>query len=421
MRTALALLLAAPAALTAPPGSPAGAPHDWPEYRGPRADGHAPGALPLTWSESEGVAWKTAIHGRGWSSPVVHDGRVWLTTADPEGHEQSVLCVDLASGKVLLDRVLFRNEEPAKRNKLNSYASPSPVVEPGRVYLHFGSYGTVCLDARSFEEQWRRSDLNCDHMEGPGSSPILFADLFIVHVDGGDVQYITALDKQTGADRWRTERSVDYTDVALDMRKSYSTPLVVEVGGQPQLVSSFSGGTCGYEPRTGIELWRVRHKGFSMSSRPLLGDGCVYVSTGFMRPELWQLRLGGEGDVTDTHVGWRVVRGIPTMPSPVLADGLIYTVSDGGVASCLDAASGEERWRKRVGGDYSASVLYAEGRVYFFDRVGRTTVVKAGDEFEELTVNQLDAGFMASAAVAEGALLLRTETHLYRVDAARER
>lgn len=424
--SALLLPVAASASLavvaTIAPAPPATS--DWPEYRGPRCDGSALGAdVPLEWSEERNVRWKAAVHGRGWSSPVVIGGRIWLTTATPEGRKLSVLALDLDTGKVLVDRVVFEVAAPEERNSLNSYASPSPVVGDGVVFVHFGTYGTACLDAESAETIWERRDLRCDHMEGPGSSPFLRDGRLFVHVDGGDVQYLTALDVLSGETLWRTERSFDLSGLAPDLRKAYSTPILAEVrtdeGVVQELISSAARATYGYDPATGAELWRVRHPGFSMSSRPILVGDIVILSTGFMRAELWAIRVGGRGDVTDSHVVWRNTRGAPTMPSPVVVDGLFFQSSDRGMASCIDIASGETLWQERLGADVCASLLHTEGRVYYFDRDGKTTVIAPGREFKKLAESRLDKGFMASPAVVGDALLLRTETHLYRIEATK--
>lgn len=412
MSTLLASLLALVPAATDADDLP------WPEYRGPGRDGHAaPGArLPLFWSELDNVTWKVPVHGRGWSSPVVADGRIWLTTADPEGTELSVLAFDLETGETLLDRVLFEVAEPQERHDLNSYASPSPVLAPGRVVVSFGTYGIAALDTETFEVKWTRDDLRCDHIVGPGSSPVYLDGRVIQHMDGGDVQYVVALDVETGETLWRTARSVDFGDLEPDVRKAYATPLPVTDGDRTVLVSTGAEASYGYDAATGEELWRVRHSGFSMSSRAVHAGDLVLVNTGFMRPELWAIRLGGEGDVTDTHVAWKAVRGLPTMSSPMLVEDRLYFVSDNGILSCLDAPSGEEVWRERLEGAFSASPIHAGGQVYFFDRDGVTIVLADGDEFEQVGENLLDDGCMASPAIVGDALVLRTRTHLYRIE-----
>ncbi|MEQ8764445.1 MAG: PQQ-binding-like beta-propeller repeat protein [Planctomycetota bacterium] len=391
----------------------------WPDFRGPAGDGHAPEACepPLRWSEDENVRWKTAIHGRGWSSPIVTRGRVWQTTADQEGHRRHVVAVDLKTGDIVFDRLLFEVEEPQFRNELNSYASPSPVANAEHVFVHFGAAGTACLDAKSGDVVWQRRDLPCEHLMGAGSSPVLFEDLLILTFDGADQQYLVALDSKTGETRWRSDRSTSFEKVIPDQRKAYGTPLLLEVGAGPQLVSVGAQAAMGYAPKTGEEIWRVRFNGYSMSSRPIAGDGLVFLNTGFDRPRLMAVRLGGQGDVTETHVKWVEDKGLPAITSKVLVDGRLYFMSDAGVLTCLDAATGERVFRERIGGKICASPLAASGRVYFFDPQGVTTVIAAGEKFELLAKNELEDGCMASPAVVGDAMLLRTKTHLYRLEA----
>ncbi|MDP6423507.1 MAG: PQQ-binding-like beta-propeller repeat protein, partial [Planctomycetota bacterium] len=281
----------------------------------------------------------------------------------------------------------------------------------------FGTYGTACLDTNNGETIWERRDIHCDHMEGPGSSPVLWRDLLIVHMDGGDVQYVIALDKKTGKTRWKRPRSTRFRENHIaDQRKAYSTPIVIDVAGNPTLISSGAVETAAYDPATGKEVWKVRTGGFSMSSRPVAGNGLVFLNSGFMRPQLFAVRPGGSGDVTDDAIVWSYKRNVPTMPSPLFVDGHVYMVNDSGIASCLDAKTGERVWHKRIDGRHCASPIYAAGRLYFFDRDGGTTVLAAGKEPKELAVNRLDDGFMASAAVVGDAFILRTRTHLYRVE-----
>jgi outer membrane protein assembly factor BamB len=390
---------------------------DWPEYRGPTCDGQAPdAAVPLKWSEKSNVRWKTAIAGTGWSSPIVHDGRIWLTTATEDGKRRWAIAVDAASGKILHERVVFEVAEPQHKNALNSFASPSPVADAGRVWVHFGSDGTACLDAQSGATIWERRDLNCDHMEGAGSSPFLFDDLLVCNVDGGDVQYVVALDRETGETRWRTDRDPKLAELAPDLRKAYSTPIAIEVDGAPRLISSGARATVAYDPTNGKELWKVRHIGFSMSPRPLFHAGLVILSTGFMSAQLMGVRAAGEGDVTDTHVAWTWRRNVPKMPSPVLVDGRLYMVSDNGIVTCLEARTGQSLWHERIGGEHCASPLAAAGRIYFFDREGRTLVIAPGEKCRELAENRLADGFMASPAVTGDALILRTTKALYRIE-----
>lgn len=395
----------------------------WPEFRGPTGQGHSDARrVPLEWSETKNVVWKTPIPGTGWSSPVVWGRQVWMTTALGEGRSLRAVGVDLDSGRVVHDVEVFTPREPAPINPKNSHASPTPAIESGRVYVHFGTMGTACLETESGRILWKNNELILDHKEGPGSSPILFEDLLIVNCDGMDVQYVVALKKDTGAVAWKTNRSAPLRDNP-DFRKAYSTPLVIQVGGRPQLVSVGADQVNAYDPRTGEELWQVRVRGFSTVARPLFADGVIYVCSDYARPELWAIRADGRGNVTDTHVLWRFARQVPASPSPILVGGRIYMASNGGVATCLEARSGEQLWQERLGGNFSASPIHAGGYLYFANEEGLVTVVKPGDEFQVAASNQLDGRFLASPAVAGAALLLRTDTHLYRVEqrAAAER
>ena len=392
---------------------------NWPEFRGPTGDGHAQASgLALKWSETENVKWKTAIHGRGWSSPVIWGRQIWLTTATEDGKELFAVCVDRDTGEVTRDVKVFDVAKPRQIAKVNSYASPTSAIEAGRVYVHFGTYGTACLDTRTGKTLWARRDLNCDHHMGPGASPILFDDLLIFHVDGCDVQYVVALDKATGKTVWRTDRSVDYKPVNRYHRKGFCTPKVVEWGGRLQLISPGSKAVMAYDVRTGRELWKVRYGGWSMTPRPLFGHGLVFIIMDYDFPELWAIRPDGTGDVTDTHVAWKIPRGkqMPATPSQLLIGDLLFMVSDKGTASCVEAKTGEVVWRQRLGGQYWASPIYADGRMYFFSHDCVSTVIEPGREYRQLAVNRLDGRMMASPAVSGKALFLRTEEHLYRIE-----
>ncbi len=421
------VLLTILAAQAAPPGDPlpaeqaaSPAASNWPEFRGPWGSGHAAGTgLPLTWSETANIAWKTAIHDRGWSSPVIWDQQVWVTTATEDGTRLFAISLDRDTGDVLHDVQVFAVAEPEHIATVNSYASPTSAVEPGRVYVHYGTYGTACLDTATGQILWTRRDLNCDHHEGPGSSPILFEDLLIVHVDGRDVQYVIALDKATGQTRWKTNRSVDYSQYSDNTRKAFCTPTVIDTGTRLELISPGAKAMMGYDPRTGEEFWKIGYGGWSLVPRPLYGHGLVYFVNDYERPELWAIRPGGKGDVTQSHVVWSVRQGAPAQPSPLLIGDHLYTITDLGVVSCLDAHTGAVVWRNRLGGNYAASPLYADGRIYCFSEEGTTTVLAPGPKYKVLAVNELEGQVKASPAVADNALFLRTRTHLYRIDARR--
>lgn len=406
---------------------------DWPEFRGPRGDGHVsapedkkPLGLPLNWSETENIKWKTAIPERGWSTPVVLEGRIWMTAATPDGHDFFALCVDAETGRILVHQKLFHCDTPEPLgNSQNCYAAPSSAIEPGRVYVHFGSYGTACLDSASGKVLWQRQDLPCRHYRGPASSVILFENLLILTMDGADVQYLVALDKQTGQTVWKTNRSVKFNDAEGfqgfakdgDLRKAHSTPLIVNVNGQPQMFSPGAKAAYAYDPRTGRELWQVRFIAWSAAPRPLYSQGLALMITGLGATELWAIRPGGKGDVTDTQVAWKFNKNVAKTASPLIVDDLLYMVSDNGMVTCLEIATGKAVWTGRINGNYSASPIYADGRLYFANERGRTTVLKPGRSFEVLATNTLESGCMASPAVTGKALIWRTKTHLYRIEA----
>lgn len=395
----------------------ASAGENWPNFHGPTNDNHSNATdLPLTWSETENVVWKTPIHDSGWSSPVIWGNQIWLTMATDDGKQSYALCLDRQTGRIVHDLKLFDNAEPEDTRKYNSFASCTPVIEAGRVYVHFGSYGTACLDTNTAQVLWTRRDLPCRHFRGPGSSPILFENLLIVHFDGYDRQYVVALDKQTGKTVWNKNREVDYGTDNGDVFKAFSTPLVIDVAGRLQLISPTSKAVLSYDPRTGEELWRVRFSNFSAAARPILGDGVIYVNTGFPKGELMAIRPDGHGDVTDTHILWHSKKSLPSMPSSLLIGDSLFSVDDAGVATCLDAKTGATVWAQRIGGEYSASPLYAAGRIYCFSYDGKTTVFAPERKFNQLAENRLAAGFRASPAVAGRALFLRTTSALYRIE-----
>jgi outer membrane protein assembly factor BamB len=390
---------------------------NWPQFRGPTGDGHSDATgLPLRWSETENVKWKTAIHGRGWSSPVIWDDQIWMTTATQDGHEQYVVCVDRNSGKIVHDVHLFHNDTLQITNPLNSFASPTPVIEAGRVYVHFGVYGTACLDTQSGRVLWQRRDIYCDHFRGPGSSPILVDDLLIFHMDGIDVQFVIALDRKTGKTVWRTNRSTDFGTRDGDFRKAYTTPIVIDFGGRRQMISVGAVEAMSYDPATGKELWKVRYNGYSEAARPLFGFGLVFMNTGSGSEQVWAVRPDGVGDVTATHVAWKFHKNVSRRSSPILVDDLIYMVSDDGIATCVEAKTGKLVWQQRMGGQFSASPLAADGRIYLFSHEGPATVIAPGRKYQRLAVNRLDEGFMASPAVSGQAIFLRNKTDLYRIE-----
>ncbi len=401
-------------------------PAAWPEFRGPAGDGHAPAAkgLPTTWSETENIAWKTEIPHLGWSTPVSMNGSIWLTTATPEGNDFFALHVDERTGKVLFNQKIFHCDKPEPLgNNMNCYATPSVALEKDRVYVHFGSYGTACLDSHTGKVIWQRDDMPCRHYRGPSSSPVLFGDTVILTFDGADHQYLIALDKATGKTRWKTNRTVPWNDENVpgqmardgDLRKAHSTPLIVKTGDSFLMLSSGAKASYAYDPKDGRELWQVRYSGWSGAPVPVFRDGLAYVITGFGKTELWAVRINGNGNVTDSHVAWKYENQVAKTASPILVNDLLYMISDEGIVTCVAADSGKQVWRQRIGGKYAASPVFADGHLFFCSQEGKTTVLKPGSTFQPVSTNSLSAGFMASPAVLDDALLLRTKTHLYRV------
>ena len=398
---AIALLIA---------GGEAAAAQDWPEFRGPGAQGHSvERGLPIEWSETKNVVWKTPVAGLGWSTPVIANGRIWLTTAiEQRGISLRAIAFDAATGTEIVNVEVFKI--PGDRrdiNPKNSWASPTPVIDGDRIYVHFGADGTAALSPAG-EIIWKnRFDYQSQH--GAGGSPIVYGDLLIFSCDGSDVAFVIALDKHTGKTKWKSNRG-------FPADQAYTTPLVIRVGEQDQLISVGAFRVRAYDPLTGKEIWRVRYdEGFSNVPRPVFGHGLVFITTGFQQPELLAIRPDGKGDVTKTHVAWSLKRGAPLTPSPIIVGDELYIVNDGGVASCIDARSGNVIWQSRLGGTYSASPVFADGRLYFPAEQGVTTVIAPGKEARRLAANRLDGGLLASMAVAGGSIYLRTDSSLYRI------
>ena len=364
--------------------------------------------MPLEWSETQNVAWKVTVPGAGWSSPIVANGRVWLTTA-VDGRETSlrVVALNVGSGRELVNTEVFRVPRGGALNPKNNRASPSAVVEDDRVYVHFGAEGTAALDTSGAIVWKTRFAYESQH--GAGGSPILHGDLLIVNCDGGDDAFVVGLDKRTGKVRWKTMRRSPYA-------QAYTTPLAIQVAGRDQIVSVGAFRTAAYDPGTGREIWRVSYRdGFSNVPRPVFGRGLVYIATGFQQPTLLAVRPDGTGDITKTHVAWTLTRGAPHTPSPLLVGDELYVVSDAGIATCVDVATGSIRWQQRLNGTFSASPVFAAGRIYFLSEEGVTTVVAPGVEFRKLATNTLDGATLASMAVSGQAFLIRSSTHLYRI------
>ncbi len=386
---------------------------NWPEFRGPTADGHAEQSeLPTQIGEKDNVAWKTPIHGKGWSSPVIWENQVWLTTATADGKKMSVVCADLQSGALVHDFTLYENGEPDFCHPTNSYASPTPAIEAGRVYVHFGKYGTCCIDTATGKPIWNRTNLECDHFRGAGSSPILFNDLLIVAFDGADQQYVIALSKLTGETVWKTDRKIDYGTDNGDFKKAYGTGAIFEVEGNPLLIYPSAIATVAYDPENGKQKWIAYHGGMNVSARPLMTEsGLVLITNGMGL--MVAVEPLGTGDITNSNVKWKLSKTVAKKPSPILANGKLYMTDDKGVLSCVNPNSGEPSWQERLGGKYSASPVLANGMLYFFAENGNIHVVRPGDKFDLVANSSLGDGFMASPAVSGNRLVLRSKSDLY--------
>jgi outer membrane protein assembly factor BamB len=409
---------------------------NWPEFRGPQGNGIPTSTnLPLAWGEGKNVKWSTPIHGKGWSSPVIWGQQVWLSTATIDGHELFAVCMDRDTGKVIHDLKLFDVAKPQYCHPFNSYASPTPAIEAGRIYVTFGAPGTACVDTQTGKVLWTRRDLECNHFRAAGSSPILYRNLLLLNFDGSDYQFVIALDKQTGHTVWQTKRSIDFQDLGPDgkpeqggdCRKAFATCQIAAFGEQPILLSQGSRALYAYDPASGGELWRVEERSaYSGATRPVTGHGLVFFPSGFASGQVLAVEPGKQGEVLDAkaskpagmqlQVAWKTNRNAPKKPSLLLLGDLLYAIEDNGVATCWEAMTGTVVWSERLGGHYSASPLAADGRVYLFSEEGKTTVLATGREFRKLAENQMGDGFMASPAVSGEALFLRDRTQLYRIE-----
>jgi outer membrane protein assembly factor BamB len=369
------------------------------------------------------VIWNAEIQGKGWSSPVVFGKQIWVTVASESGNEMSGICLDFDSGKLIYDIHLFHPDSIYSKHSINTYATPTPCIEAGFVYLHFGTYGTACVNTSNGNVVWKRTDLNCDHVQGPGSSPILYKDLVILHIEGIDVQYLIALNKNTGETVWKTDRPAVLNEPLLPIgRKAYITPIVMKVKGKDLLISNGSAVCVAYDPQTGKEVWRIVQGEDSTIAMPLTENGIVYFNTSFVTPadgdkyaELLAVNPDGEGDVGNTNVLWRFKFPILQLLSPVVKDGLIYTVDTRNVLYCLDAKTGLEVYSKKLKQKYNSSPIYAGENIYFTSVKGETMVIKAGNQFQIVAENKLPGEVYATPAILRNSILMRTDNQLYRI------
>lgn len=414
---------------------------DWPQFRGPDGNNHASlSKLPDRWNLPTDLAWKTPLPGKGWSSPVTSQGKVWVTTAktsepDPQDlvrkAEKSLATdkviagdvelwaygIDLVSGEKIHEVRLASLDQVDPIHSLNSYASPTPAIANGKVVCHFGRYGTWCLDAARGTVLWNVQYV-IDHSVGPGSSPIIADGVVLLVCDGIDEQFVVGVDLATGKERWKTPRP-PLRPKNEEQRKAYSTPLIVDSNGKKIAVIPGAQWIVAYDPQTGKEVWRADHgEGFSTTPSPILESNRIVFSTGYMRPVLVGMRLDGQGDITTSHVAWQATKGGPTISSPLGFDGRVYALTDTGILSCYDVQNGEELGKRRIGGKFAASPLLLDKKILLCGQDGKVTVLQATPELEVLAENDLGEQLMASPAVDANRLIIRGVDHLFCISAS---
>jgi outer membrane protein assembly factor BamB len=396
----------------------------WTHFRGSNLNGIARnGNYPVNWSPDLNIVWKTRIHDRGWSSPVVFDDQVWVSTATNDGHELFAVCLDFNTGRIIHDIRLFAPDSVDTKHDINSYATPTPCIEKNFVYFHFGKYGSACLKTSDGSMVWKRTDLKCQHIQGPGSSPILYKNLLILHIEGSDVQNIIALNKSTGETIWLTQRPHDVYDKLEPIgRKAYITPIIIHVQGKDILISNGSGACIAYDPDTGKEIWRIIRGEDSTISMPFFENGQLFFHSSFITEgkdnrfaELFAVDPSGTGNVTDSHVIWKIKTPILQLSTPVIRNGLIYTVDSKSMLICIDALSGRTVWSTKLKGIYNSSPVYASGKIYFSSTRGETLVYREGNKCEKLAENKLEGEIWATPAFLRDNILIRTSKYIYRI------
>ena len=391
---------------------------DWPEFRGPERNGvSAAKGVPLKWSEEghDNLRWSTEIPGKGWSSPTLHAGRLYLTSAiETDGAiTLNALCIEASSGKLVWNVPVFTPDpsDATRMHKKNTAASPTAIVDGSAVYVHFGHMGTAALGLDG-KVLWKQESLKYKPVHGTGGSPAIVGDALVFSADGQENPFVVALDRRTGNVLWRQDRNT-----SAKKNFSFSTPQIITVDGQVQVISPGSGFVAAYAPADGREIWKVQYgEGYSVVPRPVFDGEHLYLSSGFDAATALKIRTASaSGDVSESHLVWTIKKGAPHTPSMILVDGLLFMVSDAGIATCSDATSGEPLWSERIPGNYSASPILVEGRIYFLNETGVTTVVRASKTFEVLATNDLAEKTLASPTPDDGALYVRTETKLHRI------
>lgn len=398
---------------------------NWTHFRGSNGNGTAEAEnIPLKWDDSD-IKWKTEIHDMGYSSPVVYDNQIWITTAKPDGKELYAVCIDFKTGKIIYDITVFTNEEVERKNSVNTYATPTPCIEKGFVYVHYGNLGTACINTENGSIVWKTTEFRCQNIHGPGSSPVIYKNLLILHYEGSDVRYIVALNKSDGKLVWRSDRpSEPYEPLTAVGKLAYITPVIINVKGRDMLISNGSAICQAFDPNTGEEIWRVVYGAETTISMPFTENGVLFWYTGLMIADdganyayLLAVNPDGKGDIAQSNIIWKK-QDKPAenqMLSPVIKDGLIYTVTAMNIMECIDAKTGQELWSKHVTTNYNSSPLYVNGNVWFFSVKGDVLILKAGREYEEVGRRQMDSGIWATPAVLRNSMIMRTQKYLFRI------
>ena len=397
--------------------------NNWTHFRGSNLNGIAVTENVPVNLDSTIMKWKTKIHDEGYSSPVVYDNQIWVTSAKSDGKELYAICIDFKTGKIIYDIKVFSPDKVEGKHSINTYASSTSCIEKGFVYVHYGSNGTACINTANGSIVWKRTDLKCRHVQGPASSAVIYKNLLILHFEGVDVRYIVALDKTDGKVIWKTDRPAEpYEPLSEIGRKAYITPLIINVKGRDMLISNGSAVCNAYDPNTGKEIWRVVDGAESTIAMPFAEKGIAYWYTGFKEEngkkttELVAVNPDGKGDITSTNVIWKKREDLSRNQclTPVIKDGLIYTVNTRNMMMCIDAATGEEVWSKHVTTNYDASPLFVNGNIWFFSVKGEVLVIKAGRKYEVVAQNQMDSGIWATPAILRNAMVMRTQKYLCR-------
>ena len=397
---------------------------NWTHFRGSGLNGHAlVKNAPINWDESSNIDWKVPVKGLGWSSPVVYEDQIWLTSAARDGKEFYTFCFDFETGRLLDEKTIFTSEDPQRIHSTNSYATPTPCIEKGYVYVHFGSFGTACINTRTYEVVWKRDDLPCEHMQGPASSPVIYKDMLILHLEGTKDPYVVSLNKRTGELIWKSVRPPEiYDPIQPVYRKSYQTPIIIEVNGRDLMISNSAFMCFAHDVYTGEVVWTVEYGYDSTVSMPLYHNGIAYVNSGWIflenKPSFtrqYAIDPSGEGDVTDTHVKWIYEDEVPQIPTPVIVDNRMYMVHDRGMVTCLDIQTGKPVWKEKLSGNFNSSPVYAGGNIYFINVKGECTIIKPGDEFQIVAENNIGETVKTLPVFVRERMILRTEKNLFLI------